>query len=170
MKQNSKKYIYKAISDINVYLNLNRTNDMNLDIESISFGARDMTEREFKIKIDPDEILGLTKLLHQMEFLPVSVDWEYPALSQLAGIPKRPLRTFKINLALKRLLEDDEVKAKLDKELHQKAINNIPRSLKNIRNYLVYRAKDKRPIPPAAAEAIQKEIVQFKDLPSGIFD
>ena len=170
MDGNTKKYIYKAISDINAYLSLNRTNDMNLDIESTSYGVRDMTERQFKIKIDPDEILGLAKLLHEMEFLPTSVDWEYPALSQLAGISKHRTLPLEHNLALQRLLEDDEVKALLDKELHQKAINNIPRGLKNIRNYLVYRAKEKRSIPPAAAKLIQKEIDQLTDLPSGILD
>ena len=171
MDKNQKKYIYKAISDINIFLNFNRVLEMQSSVESISSTTRNLVERQFNIKIDPDEILGLTKLLNDMEFLPMSVDWEYPALSQLAGIPKSlPTRTLDRNLALERLLEDDEVKAKLDLELHQKAINNIPRSLKNIRNYLVYRAKDKRPIPPAAAEAIKVEIDQFTDLPNGIFD
>jgi len=170
MDGNTKKYIYKVISDINTYLNFNRTLEMKSSIESISNSTRHTAEREFKIKIDPDEILGLAKLLEHMEFLPMSVDWEYPVLNQLAGIPKSPTRTFERNLALEKLLEDDEVKALLDKELHKKAINNIPRCLKNIRNYLIYRAKEKRPIPPAAAKAIQQEIDQFTDLPSGIFD
>lgn len=162
--------MYMAISDINIVLSLNRTLEMQSSIESISRSVHVNIERKSNIKIDPDEILGLTKLLNDMEFLPTSVDWEYPALTQLAGIPIHRSRIYERNLALERLLEDDEVKVQLDKQLHQKAINNIPRSLKNIRNYLVYRKKEERPIPPAAAEAIQKEIDQFTDLPSGILD